>query len=155
MLTKRRPELVPENYRAVYDFYAARSQAWYYVPIVSLGKALIQPDVHLSPEIKESVLSGVKAGKGVIAVANHPGNYDPFIAAAAMTHFEEPKMQRFTALAKYELFKNPFSRLLFEGAGSLPVFRTKGFANDPTHLKRTLYLQYCCLSYSSKKSMSA
>lgn len=139
----KRPEMKPENYEAVYDYYERREPSRANDIMFRLSRQLIRPEVILTDATRQSVLKAISAGKGILAVANHPGTFDPFVDAGAMAATEIPELLHFTALAKYELFLNPVTRKVFETAGSMPVFRRKSFSGeeDTTHLERTKRLQ--------------
>ena len=55
---------------------------------------------------------------GVLLCANHSSNWDPVILGVHL-----PKTYRLHAMAKEELFKNPFLNWLFRKLGAFPVSR--------------------------------
>ena len=119
----KRPEITPNNYQEVYDYYETpRLKPLFNAAYFRLSHALYAPDVLLADETRERIEEQLTHGKGAIIASNHPSAQDPFVAAAAMQETDIPQLREFTAYAKDSLFHGitlPF----FEYTGAIPVFR--------------------------------
>lgn len=129
----QRPEVTATNYEQVYDYYQTpRIHSGFNRTVFKAAHMLYRPDVLLSSETRQSILTQLSMGKGALIAANHPSQHDPFVAAAAMYETEIPELQEFMGLAKDSLFRGP-TRPLFEKTGCIPVFRSKNYTSvDPT-----------------------
>lgn len=82
-------------------------------------RIIFAPVVRLVFGIKREGTANLPMNGAVIVCSNHRSNYDPVIIGASLR-------RDLNFMAKAELFKNPFLRLLITSLGAFPVRRGQG-----------------------------
>lgn len=123
----KRPELAPENYEAIYEYYdGSQLKPVFNRAVYALSSLAFKPDLLLSDETRDEIEAQFALGKGALVAANHPSQHDPFVMAGAWHQTKIPQFQHFMAFAKAELFEG-VPRILFENTGSVPILRPQDF----------------------------
>ena len=128
-----RPEITPENYSAVYDYYEEpRTSHGFNTRLFALANRLYAPDVLMSEHVREIIEDNISLGKGALLAVNHPSQHDPFVTAGAFHQLSIEGFTEFTGFAKDELFHG-IKRPIFEKTGCVPVFRQKNHTELSHH----------------------
>lgn len=127
-----RPELVPENYEAIYEYFLN------FEPnerIQNMGfwvmNATHGPEIHYLGDADSTVADHLEAGKSLILPPNHQSNADTPVLASLVC-FEPFQLLRnnTTIPAKAEMFDWPLLGKFFPHMLAHPTFRGKDFAKD-------------------------
>ena len=123
----KRPEITPENYQAIYSHYAEDSTVgWINNSLHIVGQAIYRPEVVMDDATRKELELQFALGKGALVVSNHPSGFDTVVLPGAFRTTGIPELQKTGALVKDSLYHGPL-RLLWEGTGSLPVFREQSY----------------------------
>lgn len=121
----RRPELVPENYEAIYEYYKTpHTREWINTAWHALGERLYRPDVVMSDITEREIRAQLQMGKGALVASNHPSGHDVLVLPGALRASGIEGLQETGALAKDSLFHGLVG-IVSEATGSIPVFRQK------------------------------
>ena len=125
----KRPEVILNNYQAVYDWYQQYRQPR---PITKLAYAALdlyyKPDLYFAEGAREEFDQFQSDGTPQIFVFNHLTNKHDQFVASAVAHLMIPEdVGRTRVLAKDELFRGAQGRFV-NLMGAVPTFRKKDHA---------------------------
>lgn len=123
----KRPPINPKEHVALYDYYKNRMPN---EKLAKFGHALlakvIKPTVTWEPEALDAVSDHLEEGKPLLMFAKHSRKTDVLLPAVLVK--QEPVLRPLIGhariLAHAGMFKNVVTRLLFDGLGAIPVFRS-------------------------------